>query len=143
MAQAAVESALNGDSLIGRQAGVARMKRKTPSELRGEQLKRRTSEKLANDQLTSAAFDRSTNGLRNTEQQKISKYISTRVTEVFPVRKARNLGKENCKDVLQSNEKICKTIDATTVSFLHRLHLHVAMVTQLSWILLLHQQRRQ
>ncbi|KAG2630851.1 protein downstream neighbor of Son-like [Panicum virgatum] len=115
MAQAAVESALNGDSLIGRQAGVPKMKRKTPSQLRGEQLKRRTSEKLANDQLPSA-FDRSTNGLRNTEQQKISKYISTRVTEVFPVRKARNLGKENCKDVLQSNEKICKTIDATTVS---------------------------
>ncbi|RLN30802.1 protein downstream neighbor of Son [Panicum miliaceum] len=117
MAQAAVESALNGDSLIGRQAGLPRMKRKTPSELRGEQLKRRTSEKLANDQLPSpAAFDRSSNGLRNTEQQKISKYINTRVTEVFPVRKARNLGKENCKDALQSNEKICKTIDATTVS---------------------------
>jgi hypothetical protein len=35
MAQAAVESALNGDSLIGRQQGVVpRMKRKTPSELR-------------------------------------------------------------------------------------------------------------
>ncbi|PVH63240.1 hypothetical protein PAHAL_3G503100 [Panicum hallii] len=117
MAQAAVESALNGDSFIGRQAGVPRMKRKTPSELRGEQLKRCTSEKLANDQLpSSAAFDRSSNGLRNTEQQKISKYISTRVTEVFPVRKARNLGKENFKDALQSNEKICKTIDATAAS---------------------------
>ncbi|PUZ67963.1 hypothetical protein GQ55_3G476600 [Panicum hallii var. hallii] len=117
MAQAAVESALNGDSFIGRQAGVPRMKRKTPSELRGEQLKRCTSEKLANDQLpSSAAFDRSSNGLRNTEQQKKSKYISTRVTEVFPVRKARNLGKENFKDALQSNEKICKTIDATAAS---------------------------
>ncbi|KAF8762977.1 hypothetical protein HU200_008824 [Digitaria exilis] len=117
MAQAAVESALNGDSLIGRQAGVPRMKRKTPSELRGEQLKRRTSEKVANDQLPSAAaFDRPSNGLRNTEQQKISKYINTRVTEVFPVRKARTLGKENCKDALQSNEKICKSIDATTAS---------------------------
>ncbi|CAL4897621.1 unnamed protein product [Urochloa decumbens] len=117
MAQAAVESALNGDSLIGRQGLVPRMKRKTPSELRGEQLKRRTSEKPANDQLpSSAAFDRLSNGLRNTEQQKISKYINTRVTEVFPVRKARNLGKENCKDALQSNEKICKSIDATTAS---------------------------
>ena len=42
-------------------------------------------------------YCRSNNGLRNTEQQKISKYINTRVTEVFPVRKARNLGKENCK----------------------------------------------
>ncbi|CAN6361945.1 unnamed protein product [Urochloa humidicola] len=117
MAQAAVESALNGDSLIGRQGLVPRMKRKTPSELRGEQLKRCTSEQLANDQLPSAAaFDRSSNGLRNTEQQKISKYINTRVTEVFPVRKARNLGKENCKDALHSNEKICKSIDATTAS---------------------------
>ncbi|CAM0147279.1 unnamed protein product [Urochloa decumbens] len=117
MAQAAVESALNGDSLIGRQGLVPRMKRKTPSELRGEQLKRRTSEKPANDQLpSSAAFDRLSNGLRNTEQQKISKYINTRVTEVFPVRKARNLGKENCKDALQSNEKIYKSIDGTTAS---------------------------
>nr|CAB3462676.1 unnamed protein product [Digitaria exilis] len=62
MAQAAVESALNGDSLIGRQAGVPRMKRKTPSELRGEQLKRRTSEKVANDQLPSAAAFDSGNG---------------------------------------------------------------------------------
>ena len=34
MAQAAVESSLNGDSLIGRQPVVPRMKRKTPSELR-------------------------------------------------------------------------------------------------------------
>jgi len=34
MAQDAVESALNGDSLIGRQPAVLRMKRKTPSELR-------------------------------------------------------------------------------------------------------------
>lgn len=117
MAQAAVESALNGDSLIGRQPVVPRMKRKTPSELRGEQLKRRTSEKLANDLLpSSAALDRSNNGLRNTEQQKISKYINTRVTEVFPVRKARNLGKENCKDALQNNEKVSKSVDATTAS---------------------------
>lgn len=34
MAQAAVQSSLNGDLLIGRAAGVPRMKRKTPSELR-------------------------------------------------------------------------------------------------------------
>lgn len=47
--------------------------------------------------VTIILYCRSNNGLRNTEQQKISKYINTRVTEVFPVRKARNLGKENCK----------------------------------------------
>ncbi|KAJ1266483.1 hypothetical protein BS78_08G154200 [Paspalum vaginatum] len=116
MAQAAVESALNGGSLIGRQPVVPRMKRKTPSELRGEQLKRRTSEKPSNDQLSSTTFDRLSNGFRNTEQQKISKYISTRVTEVFPVKKARNIGKENCKDALQNNEKVCKTTDASTAS---------------------------
>ncbi|WVZ91329.1 hypothetical protein U9M48_037517 [Paspalum notatum var. saurae] len=117
MAQAAVESALNGGSLIGRQPVVPRMKRKTPSELRGEQLKRLTSEKPANDQLSSCTtFDRLSNGLRNTEQQKISKYISTRVTEVFPVRKTRNIGKENCKDALQNNEKTCKPIDASMAS---------------------------
>ncbi|TVU48961.1 hypothetical protein EJB05_00248 [Eragrostis curvula] len=117
MAQAAVESALNGDSLIGRQPALPRMKRKTPSELRGEQLKRRANEKPSKDQLpSSAALDRSSNGLRNTEQQKISKYISTRVTEVFPVRKPRNLGKENLKDALQNNEKVAKPVDATTAS---------------------------
>lgn len=47
--------------------------------------------------VTIILYYRSNNGFRNTEQQKISKYINTRVTEVFPVRKARNLGKENCK----------------------------------------------
>uniref|UniRef100_A0A453FPE9 Uncharacterized protein n=2 Tax=Aegilops tauschii TaxID=37682 RepID=A0A453FPE9_AEGTS len=34
MAQAAIESAVSGGALIGRPAGVPRMKRKTPSELR-------------------------------------------------------------------------------------------------------------
>ncbi|KAL6643880.1 hypothetical protein ACP70R_018646 [Stipagrostis hirtigluma subsp. patula] len=109
MAQAAVESAVNRDSLIGRQTLVPRMKRKTPSELRGEQLKRHASEKLPTD-------DRSNNGLRNPEQQKISKYINTRVTEVFPVKKSRNLGKENFKGALQNNEKALKPTDATATS---------------------------
>ncbi|KAB8118267.1 hypothetical protein EE612_061018 [Oryza sativa] len=71
MAQAAVQSSLNGDLLIGRAAGVPRMKRKTPSELRGEQLKRRASDKPANDQsLHSAAFDRASNGFRTQSNQK-------------------------------------------------------------------------
>uniref|UniRef100_A0A0E0MPQ8 Uncharacterized protein n=1 Tax=Oryza punctata TaxID=4537 RepID=A0A0E0MPQ8_ORYPU len=113
MAQAAVQSSLNGDLLIGRGAGVPRMKRKTPSELRGEQLKRRASDKPANDQsLHSAASDRASNGFRNPEQPKISKYISTRVTEVFPVKKSRNLGKENFKN----NEQAPKSADAVTTS---------------------------
>lgn len=112
MAQVAVESAASGGPLIGRAAEVLMMKRKTPSELRGEQLKRRTSEKIANDQLFHS--DRSTNGLRNTEQQKISKY--TRVTEVFQVKKSRNVGKENCKDALLNNEKAPKSADAEATS---------------------------
>ncbi|XP_006664217.1 uncharacterized protein LOC102705772 isoform X2 [Oryza brachyantha] len=113
MAQAAVQSSLNADPLIGRAGGAPRMKRKTPSELRGEQLKRRISDKPANDQLLHAApFDRSSNGFRNTEQPKISKYINTRVTEVFPVKKSRNLGKEN----LKNNEKALKSADAVTTS---------------------------
>ncbi|GJN35553.1 hypothetical protein PR202_gb24341 [Eleusine coracana subsp. coracana] len=117
MAQAAVESALSGDALIGRASVAPRMKRKTPSELRGEQLKRRTNEKPPSDQLpSSAALDRSSNGLRNTEQQKISKFISTRVTEMFPVKKPRNIGKENLKDALQNSEKIAKSLDAATAS---------------------------
>ncbi|KAL5206536.1 hypothetical protein ABZP36_034745 [Zizania latifolia] len=117
MAQAAVQPSLNGDSFIGRTAGAPRMKRKTPSELRGEQLKRRTSDKPAKDQfLHSAVFDRPSNGFLNPEQPKISKYINTRVTEVFPVRKSRNLGKENLKDALQNNEKAPKFADAVTTS---------------------------
>ncbi|CAM0948704.1 unnamed protein product [Alopecurus aequalis] len=117
MAQVAVESAVSGGAFIGRPGEVPRMKRKTPSELRGEQLKRRTSEKIANDQLfSSAAFDRSSNGLRNPEQQKISKYINTRVTEVFQVKKSRNVGKENFKDALLNNEKASQTADSVTTS---------------------------
>uniref|UniRef100_A0ACD5ZST8 Uncharacterized protein n=1 Tax=Avena sativa TaxID=4498 RepID=A0ACD5ZST8_AVESA len=117
MAQAAVESAARGGALAGRPAEVPRMKRKTPSELRGEQLKRRTSEKIANDQLfASAAFDRPSNGLRNPEQPKISKYINTRVTEVFQVKKSRNVGKENCKDALLNTEKAPKSADSVTTS---------------------------
>uniref|UniRef100_A0A0D9Y1L0 Protein downstream neighbor of Son n=1 Tax=Leersia perrieri TaxID=77586 RepID=A0A0D9Y1L0_9ORYZ len=117
MAQAAVQSSLNADLLIGRKAGVPRMKRKTPSELRGEQLKRRASDKPSNDQsLHSAPFDRPSNGFRNPEQPKISKYINTRVTEVFPVKKSRNLGKENLKDALQNNDKAPKSADAVTTS---------------------------
>ncbi|EMS58179.1 hypothetical protein TRIUR3_33242 [Triticum urartu] len=117
MAQAAIESAVSGGALIGRPAGVPRMKRKTPSELRGEQYKRRTSEKIADDQLfASAPFDRPSNGLRNMEQQKIPKYINTRVTEVFPVKKSRNVGKENCKDALLNNEKVPKFADTVTTS---------------------------
>ncbi|XBH67035.1 hypothetical protein VPH35_095478 [Triticum aestivum] len=117
MAQAAVEPAASGGAFIGRPAEAPRMKRKTPSELREEQLKRRMSEKVANDQsLPSAAFDRPSNAPRNPEQQKISKYISTRVTEVFPVKKSRNAGKENCKDALLNNEKAPKSADAVTAS---------------------------
>ncbi|KAG8092845.1 hypothetical protein GUJ93_ZPchr0012g20122 [Zizania palustris] len=116
MAQAAVQSSLNGDSLIGRTAGVPRMKRKTPSELRGEQLKRHPSDKPANDQLLQS-FDRPTNGILNPEQPKISKYISTRVTDLFPVRKSRNLGKENLKDAFQNNEKAPKFADVVTTDF--------------------------
>ncbi|VAH64787.1 unnamed protein product [Triticum turgidum subsp. durum] len=117
MAQAAIESAVSGGALIGRPAGVPRMKRKTPSELRGEQYKRRMSEKIADDQLfASAPFDRPSNGLRNMEQQKIPKYINTRVTEVFPVKKSRNVGKENCKDALLNNEKVPKFADTVTTS---------------------------
>ncbi|XP_037439146.1 protein downstream neighbor of son homolog isoform X2 [Triticum dicoccoides] len=117
MAQAAVEPAASGGAFIGRPAEAPRMKRKTPSELREEQLKRRVSEKVADDPtLPSAAFDRPSNGPRNPEQQKISKYISTRVTEVFPVKKSRNVGKENCKDALLNNEKAPKYADAVTAS---------------------------
>ncbi|KAE8803066.1 hypothetical protein D1007_21087 [Hordeum vulgare] len=117
MAQAAVEPAASGGAFIGRPAEASRMKRKTPSELRDEQLKRRVSEKVANDQsLPSAAFDRPSTGHRNPEQQKTSKYISTRVTGVFPVKKSRKVGKENCKDALLNNGKAPKSADTVAAS---------------------------
>ncbi|XP_044946323.1 uncharacterized protein LOC123395396 [Hordeum vulgare subsp. vulgare] len=117
MAQAAVEPAASGGAFIERPAEASRMKRKTPSELRDEQLKRRVSEKVADDHsFPSAAFDRPSTGHRNPEQQKTSKYISTRVTGVFPVKKSRKVGKENCKDALLNNGKAPKSADTVAAS---------------------------
>uniref|UniRef100_A0A453GEZ8 Uncharacterized protein n=1 Tax=Aegilops tauschii subsp. strangulata TaxID=200361 RepID=A0A453GEZ8_AEGTS len=67
--------------------------------LRGEHDKRRTSEKIADDQLfASAPFDRAKQWASEYgTTKKIPKYVNTRVTEVFPVKKSRNIGEENYK----------------------------------------------
>ncbi|KAK6944153.1 hypothetical protein RJ641_025255 [Dillenia turbinata] len=79
-------------------------KRKTPSELRGEQLKRSNFVELA-DESSAPSYGsmKMTNGLKKMDSTKIPRYIETRVDEVYPVRKSssrlRLLSKrENFKD---------------------------------------------
>ncbi|KAK6942501.1 hypothetical protein RJ641_027878 [Dillenia turbinata] len=92
-----------GDAAAGlkvRSAG----KRKTPSELRGEQLKRSNFVELADE--PSAPLHGSmkiTNGLKKMDSPKIPRYIETRVDEVYPVRKSTSrlrllAKKENAKE---------------------------------------------
>ncbi|XP_064962945.1 uncharacterized protein LOC103974649 isoform X2 [Musa acuminata AAA Group] len=97
MAQAAVvESTSNSLPPGAANSGVTK-KRKTPSELRGEQLKRRNTQVigektlpplLASDSVKSNAIRRSSNAIRRSEQLKIPRYITTRVNEVYPVKKS-------------------------------------------------------
>ncbi|MQL81475.1 hypothetical protein Taro_013920 [Colocasia esculenta] len=73
-------------------------KRKTPSELRGEQLKRRTHETSADLHVADAV-----RGCKKPESLKIPKYIDTRVDEIYPVKKFSDRlkmlhGKEKSKD---------------------------------------------
>ncbi|KAG9445230.1 hypothetical protein H6P81_016570 [Aristolochia fimbriata] len=82
------------------------MKRKTPSELRGEQLKRRNSgsqkESLCPIPGSDGIVGRVGSGGKKSEPSKIPKYIDTRVNDVFPVRKSSDMfrvlyGKEKSK----------------------------------------------
>ncbi|XP_023638143.1 protein downstream neighbor of Son isoform X2 [Capsella rubella] len=89
-------------------------KRKTPSELRGEQLKRTAfvdQAKEAFDALRPCKSAERENGLKKQELSKNPKYIEMRMDEVYPVKKARPWmlsGKENSKEngVKQSSSLI-------------------------------------
>ncbi|KAJ4979926.1 hypothetical protein NE237_010706 [Protea cynaroides] len=117
MAKVAVSGSLSSKSLsFDRDASKlppdATMKRKTPSELRGEQLKRRScTEHVVEFVDPLLAHERNSNktvcGLRKTDSSKIPRYIDTRVNEVFPVRKSSDrfrvlYGKEKAKDNFSS-----------------------------------------
>ncbi|XP_010908162.1 uncharacterized protein [Elaeis guineensis] len=94
MAKAAVVEPSSSTTLpFGRAQADVKMKRKTPSELRGEQLKRRRGGMpaggllpplLASDRVSSGM----NNGIKKPESSKIPKYIDTRVDDVYPVRKS-------------------------------------------------------
>ncbi|XP_020091412.1 protein downstream neighbor of Son isoform X1 [Ananas comosus] len=93
------------------------MKRKTPSELRGEQLKRRTHELLVNEELPplqdyDRADNRTADGPKKAEHLKIPKYINTRMVDVYPIKKSSErcrvlFGKENVKVQNQDHSTAC------------------------------------
>ncbi|KAK1287438.1 hypothetical protein QJS10_CPB19g01246 [Acorus calamus] len=93
MAKVGVQEPLPPNSFpFGKVKYDAPKKRKTPSELRGEQLKRRNLEKPRNEALApSTNSDKVTGGTasgpKKMESSKTTRYIDTRVDEVFPVRK--------------------------------------------------------
>lgn len=88
------------------------VKRKTPSELRGEQLKQKNVIELV-DESPAALFGSTSdnsevgNGLKKSELSRNPRYIDTRMDEVYPVKKSRFRmlsGKENAKEN-SSNEQ--------------------------------------
>ncbi|PKU72590.1 uncharacterized protein LOC110111729 isoform X2 [Dendrobium catenatum] len=111
MAKAAVieSSSAAGILPLGRHAAGLKMKRKTPSELRGEQLKQKngavhSDEKIAKMLLSESGVD---NGVKKPESVKVPRYIDTRVNDVYPVRKSSDRfialrGKDKVKDVISN-----------------------------------------
>ncbi|MBA0607916.1 hypothetical protein Godav_020179 [Gossypium davidsonii] len=101
MAKVAAHSALTSTSQqIGGDAlkiGTS-VKRKTPSELRGEQLKRTNVAEHVSKSLAPSEME---NGLKKADPQRNPKYIDIRMDEVFPAKKPRfklPSGKENAKE---------------------------------------------
>ncbi|MBA0596666.1 hypothetical protein Gorai_013476, partial [Gossypium raimondii] len=104
MAKVAAHGALTSASLqIGGDALKVgpTVKRKTPSELRGEQLKRTNVAELVSKSLAPSEMD---NGLKKTDPPRNPRYIDTRMDEVYPAKKSRFKlsGKENAKNSVAS-----------------------------------------
>ncbi|XP_058105723.1 uncharacterized protein LOC131249153 [Magnolia sinica] len=92
----------------------ATMKRKTPSELRGEQLKRknygRPDESMDPPLCSNGTTGGKIRGVKKLESSKTPKYIDTRVDEVYPVKKSSDMfrilyGKEKSRDAFPSSEQ--------------------------------------
>ncbi|KAK9290379.1 hypothetical protein L1049_008548 [Liquidambar formosana] len=115
MAKVAAPGSLSSNSLHFGGGAVkvgAGVKRKTPSELRGEQLKRRNVVELV-DESPAPSLEPiknsggMTHGLKKLDSLKNPKYIDTRMDEVFPVRKSRLRmfsGKENTKESISMEQ---------------------------------------
>ncbi|URD97052.1 downstream neighbor of Son [Musa troglodytarum] len=90
MAQAAVVETASNFLLPGAANSGMTKKRKTPSELRGEQLKRRNAQVIGEKDLPPllASDSVKSTATRRSEQLKIPRYITTRVNEVYPVKKS-------------------------------------------------------
>ncbi|MCL7039476.1 hypothetical protein MKW94_013217 [Papaver nudicaule] len=87
------------------QAGSAPIKRKTPSELRSEQLKRKCSMEVGDESVGHfVGMEKNTSvmvrGRKKLEALKNTKYVDTRLDEVYPARKSNMLRKHtgNVKD---------------------------------------------
>ncbi|XVE61346.1 hypothetical protein DITRI_Ditri06bG0032100 [Diplodiscus trichospermus] len=123
MAKVAAHGALTSTSLqIGGDALKvgSTVKRKTPSELRGEQLRRATIAELANKSLASSASEMD-NGLKKPDLPRNTRYIDTRMDEVYPAKKSRFKllsGKENAK---QENSSIEQPSSVNKISALSNL----------------------
>lgn len=87
------------------QAGSAPIKRKTPSELRSEQLKRKCSMEVGDESDghfvgTEKSSSGTVHGVKNLEALRNTKYVDTRLDEVYPARKSNITRKHtgNVKD---------------------------------------------
>lgn len=114
MAKAAViDSSSSASALpLGRPHCGLPMKRKTPSELRGEQLKRKNGGTFLDDKMAiRLPLEESgmKNGFKKPESVKVPKYINIRVDEVYPTRKSSDIfralrGEDKVKDAKSSVE---------------------------------------
>ncbi|CBI34121.3 uncharacterized protein LOC100257121 [Vitis vinifera] len=114
MAKVATAGPLSSNSIrFGGVSGKveAGVKRKTPSELRGEQLKRRNVIELVDESPAPLlGSTRNTNELKKQDVFKVPRYIDTRMDEVFPARKSRFRmlpGKENAKEDISTEPAGC------------------------------------
>ncbi|KAG0477092.1 hypothetical protein HPP92_013933 [Vanilla planifolia] len=117
MAKAAVFDSSSSAAILphGRAQIGLRMKRKTPSELRGEQLKRKKATTPADDQFDPSLPSERPNVIMNneikkTESAKVPRYVNMRVDEVYPVRKSSERcrllsSKDKAKDIVGSVEE--------------------------------------
>ncbi|XP_022747446.1 uncharacterized protein LOC111297096 isoform X4 [Durio zibethinus] len=84
------------------------VKRKTPSELRGEQLRQTNIAELVNKSLASSSASEMDNGLQKPDLPRNPRYIDTRMDGVYPAKKSRFKllsGKENAKQENSSIEQ--------------------------------------
>ncbi|KAK8488464.1 hypothetical protein V6N11_059441 [Hibiscus sabdariffa] len=101
-ALASTSQQIGGDAL---KIGTA-VKRKTPSELRGEQLKMANTVELVHKSLAPSDME---NGLKKSDPQRNPRYIDIRMDAVFPAKKPRfklPSGKENSKQENSSVDQL-------------------------------------